>query len=79
MNAALKPLLTTRTEYIGFRLVSENDFEAWVELNVDALATNFFLEGGLGLDGLAAYSAREWEIQRDRRDGFRNTLRQGDE
>lgn len=76
MVAVLKPLLTTRTEYIGFRLVSDNDFEGWIEFNVDALANNFFLEGGLGLDKLAAFSAREWENQRDRCNDYANTLRQ---
>lgn len=73
MNAQLRPLPTTRTEYIGYRLVSENRFEEWVELNVDALAHRYFAQGGLGLDGLAAFSASEWEKERDRRDDYART------
>lgn len=76
MSAQLKPLLTTRTEYIGYRYVSDGDFERWVALNVDAIAHNFFLEGGTDLDKLAAFSASEWEKERARREDYRNTLRQ---
>jgi hypothetical protein len=75
MNAALKPLLTSRTEYIGFRLVSGDNYEEWVALNVDAIANNFFLGGGTDLDKLAAFCASEWEKERDRRDDYANFLK----
>jgi len=76
VNAQLKPLLTSRTQYIGYRYVSEGDFERWVALNVDALAHNYFETGGLDLDGLAAFSLHEWQKECDRRDDYANTLRQ---
>ena len=76
MNAQLKPLLTTRTEYIGYRYVSDGNYEAWVSLNVDALAHNYFDTGGIDLDGLASFTAHEWQKLCDRRDDYANTLRQ---
>lgn len=75
MNAQLRPLLTTHTEYIGFRLVSDDNYEEWVALNVDAIANNFFLAGGTDLDKLAAFCASEWEKERSRCEDCANFLR----
>jgi hypothetical protein len=74
LSAQLKPLLTTRTEYIGYRHVSRDEFDQWVELNVDVIANRFFQSGGTDLDKLAAFAASEWEKERGRREDYARTL-----
>lgn len=70
MNAQLKPL-PVRQDYVGYKLVSAGAFEEWVALNAETLAQNFFAGGGLDLEKLAEFSAREWEKERARADDYR--------
>jgi hypothetical protein len=80
MNAQLKPIAPpVRQEYLGYQLVSDDDFDGWVSLNADALFGNYVLAGGSVYDALLAlsvYAESEWRAQRDRRDDYAHTLRQ---
>lgn len=62
-----------RRQYIGYRLVSLDDFDGWVAMNIDALFHNYALTGGLDLEQLAAFSAREYEHERELREGYART------
>lgn len=66
-------VISPRREYIGYRLVSLDDFDGWVAMNIDALFHNYALTGGLDLEQLAAFSAREYEHERELREGYART------
>jgi len=71
MSAAqLKPP-PARESYVGYKLVSAGAFEEWVAMNVEILFHNFLLESHPDLEQLAAFSAREWEKERDRAEDYR--------